>query len=81
METQNLIFSKVVVSILLGFCFRLNIFTIKISNLLLPLLGQLTGAVNLDISNKYIYDVSFSMIYLSIFVAAVVLFVVLLQRT
>ena len=59
METQNLIFSKVVVSILLGFCFRLNIFTIKISNLLLPLLGELTGAVNLDISNKYIYDVFF----------------------
>ena len=49
METQNLIFSKVLVSILLGFCFRLNIFTSTISNLLLPLEAKGVGAVNLDI--------------------------------
>ena len=36
LETQKLIFSIVVV-LLFGFCFRLNIFTSKISNLVLPL--------------------------------------------
>ena len=54
METQNLIFSKVVVSILLGFCFRLNIFTIKISNLLLPLGAEGMGTVNLDILHRIV---------------------------
>ena len=46
METQKLIFSIVAV-ILFVFCFRLNIFTSKISNLLLP--GDEGGGVNLDI--------------------------------
>ena len=41
--------------------------------------GQWPGAVNLDKSNKYIYD-AFLMIYLSIFVPVVVVVVVLLQR-
>ena len=54
METKNLIFSKVVVSILLGFCFRLNIFTIKISNLLLPLGAEGMGTVNLDILHRIV---------------------------
>ena len=54
METQNLIFSKVVVSILLCFCFRLNIFTIKISNLLLPLGAEGMGTVNLDILHRIV---------------------------
>ena len=45
-----MIFSIVAVSILLGFCFRLNIFTSKISNLLLPLEAEEGGALNLDIT-------------------------------
>ena len=36
LDIQNLIFSVGALSILFGFCFRLNIFTSKISNLLLP---------------------------------------------
>ena len=35
--------------ILFGFCFRLNIFTSKISNLLLPLGAEGLGVVNFDI--------------------------------
>ena len=50
LETQNLIFSRVAASVLFGFCFRVNIFTCKISNLLLPLGSRGLGAVNLDIS-------------------------------
>ena len=44
-----MIFSTVAVSILFGVCFRLNIFTNKISNLLLPLAFVGVGAGNLDI--------------------------------
>ena len=39
LETQDLIFSIAAV-ILFGFCFRLNIFTSKISNFLLPLWAE-----------------------------------------
>ena len=39
LETRNLIFSIVAV-ILFGFCFRLNIFTSKISTLRLPLVAE-----------------------------------------
>ena len=35
--------------ILFSFCFRLNVFTSKISNLLLPLRAEGVGVVNLDI--------------------------------
>ena len=49
MGTQNLIFSVAAVSILFGVCFRLNIFTSKISNLLLPFGTIGIGAGNLDI--------------------------------
>ena len=48
METQNLIFCIAAV-ILFGFCFRLNTFTSKNSNLLLPLRAEGGGVVNLDI--------------------------------
>ena len=48
LETKNLNFSIVSV-ILFGFCFRLNVFTNKISNVLLPLEVEGVGAVNLDI--------------------------------
>ena len=48
LETQNLIFSIAAV-ILFSFCFRLNVFTSKISNLLLPLGAEWVGVVNLDI--------------------------------
>ena len=51
------------------YCFRLNIFTSKILNLLLTLrakgaVGRESYPIN-DIPNKYIYD-AFLMIYLSI---------------
>ena len=36
LETKNLVVFLVAASILFGFCFKLNVFTIKISNLLLP---------------------------------------------
>ena len=39
----NLIFSILAVCILLGFCFRLNNFASKISNLLLPLWAEGCG--------------------------------------
>ena len=79
-KTQNLIFSKITESILFlffvcGCCLGLNIFTSKISNLLLPLWtkgqGPQTGYTH------YIYDASLEM-YLSIFVVVVfiVVFVV-----
>ena len=48
LETQNLIFD-IVAAILFGFCFRLNIFTSKTSNLLLPLVAEGVRVVNLDI--------------------------------
>ena len=44
LEKQNLIFSIVAVSILFGFCFRLSIFTSKISNFLLSLGAEGGGA-------------------------------------
>ena len=47
---QNLIFSIVAGSIWFHFCFRLNIFTTKISNLLLPLGVEGPRAMNLNIS-------------------------------
>ena len=49
METQNLIFSIIAVRTLFGFCFRLNTFPSKISNLLLLLASKWVGAVNFDI--------------------------------
>ena len=50
LETQNLMFSIVAVSILFRFCFRLNICTSMISNLLLPLGTKgCGGTVNIDI--------------------------------
>ena len=77
-KTQNLIFSKVreyLIFFVLFCCLGLNIFTSKISNLLLPLWtkgqGPQTGYTH------YIYD-AFLVIYLSIFVVVVfiVVFVV-----
>ena len=54
---------------ILFFVFRLNIFTSKVSNLLLPLGGEGTWSFESyptsEIPNKYIYD-AFLMIYLSI---------------
>ena len=54
---------------ILFFVFRLNIFTSKVSNLLLPLETEEAGAFESyptsEIPNKYIYD-NFSMFYLSI---------------
>ena len=40
---------SIVAVILFGFCFRSNIFTSKISNLLLPLGNKGVGVVNFDI--------------------------------
>ena len=60
-------------------CFRLNIFTSKISNLLLPWIGEAEGAGGResyptnDIPNKYICD-AFLIIYLSILLLFVLLF-------
>ena len=49
-----MLFFLVAVSILFGCCFKLNVFTIKISNLLLPF-GAKGGveAMNFDISIPY----------------------------
>ena len=59
---------------ILFFVFRLNIFTIKVSNLLLPLGAEGAGGFESyptsEIPNKYIYDV-FLITYFSIFVAVV----------
>ena len=49
------------ICILFGFCFRLNISTSKISNLLLPLGVEWVGSVNLNIPY-------FSLLYLVAFV-------------
>ena len=46
---MRLKFDLVVVSVLFGFYFRLNISTSKISNLLLPLGIEGVGPVNLDV--------------------------------
>ena len=48
LETRNLIFS-IVIAILFSFCFRLNTFTNKISNSLLPLRAEGAVVVNVDI--------------------------------
>ena len=73
MESNNLIFFYSTWKYVIFFyCFRLNIFTSKISNLLLPLgVEEAEGAggresyPTSDIPYKYIYD-AFLMIYLSI---------------
>ena len=71
LESKNLIFfySRWKYLILL-FVFRLNIFTGKVSNLVLPLKTEGVWGVESyptsEIPNKYIYD-TFSMIYLSTF--------------
>ena len=60
-------------------CFRLNIFTSKISNLLLPWIEEAEGTGGResyptnDIPNKYICD-AFLIIYLSILLLFVLLF-------
>ena len=58
------------------YCFRINIFTSKISNLLLPLIAEGVVAVNHTQPMIYPIDISetFLMIYLSIFVAVFLLF-------
>ena len=85
MESENLIFFSIVAGGVFDFvyCFRLNIFTSKISYLLLPLGAEGAGSREFfqpnDITNKYIYD-AFLMIYLSILLLLFFHFLVL-QRS
>ena len=68
-ESKNLIFFYSSWNIYFVYCFRLNIFTIKISNLLLHLRAERVGGCKSYATNyipsKHIYDY-FLMIYLSI---------------
>ena len=66
------------------FCFRLNIFTSKILNLLLPLGTEEAGGCEsyqtIEIRSKYIYD-AFLMIYLSILLLLLFFHYLVIQRS